>query len=113
MTAHDQNEATSSISITSLTMVSDCRNNSKIDRVGDTVPGSPVVSRGGIDGGLLWRLLDDRRAGWDLRERPERGAQLRRHPARPAVAPDTGDHDVERDQHPPVAADLLVEREGR
>src|ERR1700686_1186296 len=60
MTAHDQKDASSRINITSLTMLSDCRNSSKIERVGDTVPGSAVVSMDCIDGGLLWRLLDDR-----------------------------------------------------
>src|SRR5207248_8640555 len=53
MIAHDQKEARSRISITSLTMLSDCRNSSKTERCWVTVPGSEVASKGCIDGGLL------------------------------------------------------------
>src|ERR1700686_4534155 len=112
MTAHDQKDASSRINITSLTMLSDCRNSSKIERVGDTVPGSAVVSRDCIDGGLLWRLLDDR---WreQLPRCRERDPQAGRNPARPAVAANTGDEQFERDQHLSVAANPLVEQHGR
>src|SRR5206468_10742174 len=94
-------------------MVSDCRNSSKTERVGDTVPASVVVSRGCIDGGLLWRLLDD----W-WRDRggagsTKRGAQAGRHAARPTVAADTGDEQFEGGKRDPVAADALVEQQGR
>src|SRR5207237_7627693 len=110
MIAHDQNEAASRSSRTSLTMLSDCRNSSKIERCWVTVPGSAVASKDCIDGGLLWRLLDNR---WIYEGRwHERGAQRRWHPARPAVAPDAGDQHVERDDGLVAAADLLVERQG-
>src|SRR5438270_3152187 len=110
MTAHDQKEASSSSSIVSLTMLSDCRNSSKIERCWVTVPGSAVASKDCIDGGLLWRLLDNR---WIYEGRwHERGAQRRWHPARPAVAPDAGDQHVERDDGFLAAPDLLVERQG-
>src|SRR5438105_1831274 len=110
MTAHDQKEASSSSSIVSLTMLSDCRNSSKIERCWGTVPGSAVASKDCIDGGLLWRLLDNR---WIYEGRwHERGAQRRWQPARPAVAPDAGDQHVERDDGLVAAADLLVERQG-
>src|SRR4029077_9866735 len=95
MTAHDQNEARSRIRITNLTMLSDCRNSSKTERCWVTVPGSAVASTGCIDGGLLWRQLDNR---WLYEGRVhKRGAQARRHPPRPAIAPDAGDQHVERD----------------
>src|SRR5271169_2571465 len=111
MTAQDQNEATSRSSSTSLTMVSDCRNSSKIDRVGDTVPGSAVVSRGCIDGGLLWRHLDDWWRDRGLIRRAERGAQPRRDPAGTSVAPDAGEQQVECGEQRPAAVDLLVEQQ--
>src|SRR5947208_1321728 len=113
MTAHDQNEASNRISITSLTMLSDCRNSSKTERVGVTVPGSAVVSRGCIYGDLLWRLLDERWRDRRLTLCDERSAQAGRDPARPTVMPDTGEEQFERDQHRPVAADFLVEQQRR
>src|SRR5665213_3590876 len=54
ITAHDQNEAASRSSSTSLTMMSDCPTRSMIERLWDTVPGSCAVSTG-ILGGPLWR----------------------------------------------------------
>src|SRR5439155_7749753 len=111
ITAHDQKEASNSSSIVSLTMLSDCRNNSKIERCWVTVPGSAVGSMDCIDGGLLWRLLDNR---WLYGGRlHERCAQGRGHPARPAVPPDARDEHVERDDGFAAAADLLVERQCR
>src|SRR5579862_18394 len=100
------------MNITNFTMLSDCRNSSKIERVGDTVPGSATVSRGCIDGGLLWRLLDDR---WreQLPRCGKRDPQAGRNPSRPAVAANTGDEQFECDEHLPVAANPLVEQHGR
>src|SRR6266446_9827617 len=109
ITAHDQKEASSRSSIVSLTMLSDCRNSSKIERCWVTVPGSAVGSKDCIDGGLLWRLLDNR---WLYGGRwHERRAQALRHAPRPAVASDAGDQHVERDNGLRAAADLLVERQ--
>src|SRR5579872_194876 len=112
MTAHDQNEASSSRNITILTMASDCRNNSKTERVGATVPGSAVVAKDCIDGGLLWRELDDLCCGCGGGGAGQGGAQLRRHAARPAVVVDAGDQHVEIGQHFGAATDRLAQRQG-
>src|SRR4029077_17920828 len=57
MTAHDQNDASNSISITSLTMASDCKNSPMIDRSCEIEPARGRVSLvlGCILVGPLWR----------------------------------------------------------
>src|SRR5205814_2146937 len=61
ITAQDQNDASNRISITSLTMASDCKNRPMIERSCEIEPASGKVSMalGCIDVGPLWRLLDD------------------------------------------------------
>src|SRR5690242_18036910 len=111
MTAQDQNEASSRISSTSLTMLSDCRNRSKIERCSDSEPESAVVCSGCIDEGLLWRLLDDSGANLGLIGRLQRRAQPGREAARPAVAADAGDGHVELCQDSAGATDALIEQQ--
>src|SRR6516225_413221 len=53
MTAHDQNDATTKISITTLTTASDCRNNATIERSCGTELTSGRASTG--VGGITWR----------------------------------------------------------
>src|SRR5689334_16611366 len=57
MTAHDQNEASNRISITSLTMASDCRNSPIIERSCAMEParGNVSIALGCILVGPLWR----------------------------------------------------------
>src|SRR5690349_14984970 len=109
MIAHDQKEAKSRISMTSLTMLSDCRNSSKTERCWVTVPGSAVASKGCIDGGLLWRHLDNRRlyeGSFTSAARKPAG-----HAARPAVVPDAGDQHVDLDEDGLIAPDLLIQQQ--
>jgi hypothetical protein len=69
-----------------------------------------VVAEGGIVGGLLWRLLDNRRAGsGQLAMTGQRGAQIGRQSPRPAIASDARYQHIERDQCGAIAADLLFE----
>src|SRR5947209_411166 len=121
MTAHDQNEASSRSSITTLTMMSACRNRPRIERSCGTAPPRAVVSMGlpcmavNHPGGLA---VGGGVGGGGLRlgviEKPgERGAQRRRQARRPALGIETGKAQRQADENALAAGDLLRDRERR
>src|SRR5437762_8837943 len=94
MTAHDQKEARSRSSITTLTMMYACRNRPRIERSCGTAPPRAVVSMGlpcmavNHPGGLA---VGRGARGGVKQEARERGAQRGRQAHGPAVRIETGE----------------------
>src|SRR5579872_1864703 len=120
ITAHDQNEARSRSSSTSLTMMSACPTRSMIEREWVTVPASCEVSTGILDG-PLWRQSgrkhEDEAQLWRARLSRgftcERCPQRARQAARPAIAADAGDEHLEIGEQLAAAPYPLVQGERR